>query len=127
MKDIYQLVDEFWLIFTVRLFDFQFFLQGESLLKDIVCTTLNDIIFVLISCFDMERLSSAGDMQAAATSLLHCRKVCEDFWLQPDQGVNLIWKEAMAQFPVEIIPLLELAKAVAQTSSQNKIQVSKMK
>ena len=101
-----------------------FFLQGESFLKDIVCTTLNNVVFVLISCFDTERLSSTGDMQAAATSLLRCKKVCADFWLQPDQGVNLIWKETMAQFPVEIIPLLELAKAVAQTSNQNKIQAS---
>lgn len=79
---------------------------------------------MLISCFDTERLSSVGDMQAAATSLLRCKKVCDDFWLQNDLGVNLIWKETMAQFPVDIIPLLELAKAMAQTSNQNKIRVN---
>ena len=81
------------------------------------------MVFVLISCFDTERLTNASDMRAAATSLLRCQKVSDDFWLQPDQGVNLVWKETLAQFPIEIIPLLELAKAVAQTSRQNKIQV----
>lgn len=84
---------------------------------------MNDVVFVLISCFDTERLSSPSDMRAAATSLLRSRKVADQFWLQQDQGINLVWKETLAEFPNEIVPLLEMAKALVQTNPENKLKV----
>ena len=84
---------------------------------------MNDLLAVLVDSFDTERLSSPVDLRSAACSVL--KGSCEagdKFWMA-DLGLNIVWSETVAQFPLELSGLLELSKAVAQSSDENKIKV----
>jgi hypothetical protein len=75
------------------------------------------------SSFDMEKLASQADLRSAACCVLRgSSRAAESFWT-PDQGLNFVWSETLSQFPLEMVALLELSKAVAHYSNENKIKV----
>lgn len=97
--------------------------QGESTLRETVCRTLNNLLAVLVSSFDTERLASQADLRSATCSVLRgSSRAAENFWT-PDQGLNFVWSETVSQFPLEMVALLELSKAAAHYSNENKIKV----
>lgn len=99
-------------------------LQGESPLREIVCKTMNDLLSVLVKSFDTERLASPAELRLAACSLLRgSSRAAENVWLS-DEGINIVWNETISQFPLDMVALLELSKAIAQSSKENKIKVS---
>ena len=99
------------------------YLQGASSLREIVCKSLNDLLEVLVGSFDTERLASQADLRTAACSLLRgSSRASDNFWV-PDQGINIVWSETVAQFPLETVALLEMAKAVAHSTNENKSKV----
>ena len=99
-------------------------LQGDSPIKELVCNSLCNAVSRLVSSFDTENLGSVTDIRAAASALLEGRQVAEDFWVQPDNGLNLIWKETLALFPIDLIAVVDLAKAAVRTGTRNVIRVS---
>jgi hypothetical protein len=100
-------------------------IEGESPLKELVCCSMNDVVSELVSRFDTDRLGSDVEVRSAVAALLHSQKVTHtDFFRPPfDQGVRHVWNDSLVQFPTEMIGLLELAKAVAETSDENKLKV----
>ena len=85
---------------------------------------MNDVVSELVSRFDTDRLGSGVEVRSAVTALLHAKQVTEmDFFGQPDEGVRLVWNDSLNQFPAEMMGLLDLAKAVAETSDDNKSKV----
>ena len=81
-------------------------------MKEKVCWTLYDVLFALVSCFDTQRLTAAGDLRSATSSVLSCRCVADDFFKRTDQGVYLVWKDILAEFPVNILPFVEMAQSI---------------
>ena len=83
---------------------------------------MNDLLGVLVSSFDTERLASQADLRAAACSVLRGSSRAAENFFTPDQGLNFVWSETVSQFPLEMVAFLELSKAVAH-SNENKIKV----
>lgn len=84
---------------------------------------MNDLIETLVCSFDTERLASQADLRTAVCSLLRgSSRASDNFWV-PDQGINIVWSESLAQFPLEMVAVLEMAKAIAHTSKENRAKV----
>jgi len=100
-------------------------IEGESPLKELVCCSMNDVVSELVSRFDTDRLGSGVEVRSAVAALLHSQKVTQTEFFRPpfDQGLRLVWNDSLTQFPADMIGLLELAKAVAETSDENKLKV----
>lgn len=99
------------------------FQQGKSSLREIVCSAFSDLLSSLVNCFDTERLGSREDLRNAVCNVLRgSEKASKDFWI-PEQGLNLIWLDTLAQFPVEMNSLVDLVKAVGQSGELNRRKV----
>lgn len=86
---------------------------------------MSDLLAELISCFDTERLASQVDLRSTACCLLRgSSEAAQNFWTH-EEGINIIWTETVAQFPLEMVSLLELSKAVALSGDENKQKVFK--
>lgn len=84
---------------------------------------MNDLLAVLVNSFDTERLASQADIRQASCSLLRGSvKAAESFWVS-DEGINIVWNETVSQFPLDMVGMLQLAKAVALSSNDNKTKV----
>lgn len=84
---------------------------------------MNDLLAVLVDSFDTERLSSPVELRSAACCVLRGSSLAGNrIWL-PDAGLNIVWSETVAQFPLELIGILELSKAIAESSDENKLKV----
>lgn len=84
---------------------------------------MNGLLAVLVSCFDTERLGNQADLRRATCCILRgSSQAAKNVWL-PDQGLNFVWSETVSQFPLEMVALLELSRAVAHSSKENKFRV----
>lgn len=93
-------------------------------MREIICSTFSQLLASLVDCFDTERLGNREDLRHGVCNVLRgSEKAAQNFWT-PEQGLNLVWIETLAQFPAEMNALVDLTKAVAQSGEQNKRKVS---
>jgi len=53
-----------------------------------------------------------------------CWKAEEDFWVKPDNGLHFIWKETVTLYPIDLIAVVNLAKAAVRTGTRKVPRVS---